>query len=49
MSLKVHYNKDRDDILRKIDYAKNYSPHKVEYYKEMLKEYDLKHSKKVKK
>jgi hypothetical protein len=43
MSLTVHYDLKRDEILRKIQYAKEYTPHKVEYYKEMLKEYDLKY------
>jgi len=33
----------RDEILIKIMSAKEFYPHKVEYYKEMLKEYDLLH------
>ncbi len=30
----------RDEILLKIQYAKNFTLHKIEYYKEMLKEFD---------
>jgi len=32
----------RDEILIKIMGAKEFAPHKIEYYKEMLREYDLK-------
>jgi len=34
----------RDEILIKIMSAKEFTPHKVEYYKKMLKEYDLLHN-----
>jgi len=33
----------RDEILIRIMSAKEFDPHKVEYYKEILKEYDLLH------
>ena len=31
----------RDEILRKISHAKNFTPHKIEYYQEVLKEFDM--------
>lgn len=33
----------RNDIQIKIQRAESFTPHKVEYYKEMLKEFDFKH------
>lgn len=33
--------KTRDEILIAIQYAKLFTPHKVEYYKELLREFDL--------
>jgi hypothetical protein len=36
--------KTRDEILRAIQYASIFTPHKVEYYKQMLKEFDLIHN-----
>lgn len=30
----------RSDILKKLEYAKSFTPHKVEYYQEVLKEFD---------
>ncbi len=34
----------RDEILRAIQHAENFTPHKIEYYKEMLKELDTTNS-----
>lgn len=31
----------RNEILLKIQHAENFTPHKVDYYNEMLKEFDL--------
>ena len=38
----------RNEILIRIMNAKEFTPHKIDYYKEMLKEYDLLHNNKPK-
>lgn len=46
MSLRVKIKTSkRDEILNKISYAKLFSPHKVDYYKALLVEYDNKKTK----
>jgi len=39
--------KERDEILKRILYAKDFTPHKVEYYENMLKNYDDSFKKKI--
>jgi hypothetical protein len=33
--------KTRNEILLAIQYAENFTPHKIEYYKQMLIEFDI--------